>query len=145
MGGEASGEEAVDENGAVLAEVASRALAQDGGGLPEVVYGMARGAARHDGRETAGLRRLLGDRGVPVTCLNGQLGFAHATSGFYAAAGALLGMRHGEAYATRRAGALADGLNLVQGAARSGRFGRALVVGSSEFGHSTAVVFDSAA
>jgi 3-oxoacyl-[acyl-carrier-protein] synthase II len=151
LGNEARSDEAVDETGSVLADVATRALAA-GGAAPDVVYGLARGAARHDLREAAALRRLLKLQPVPVTSLNGQLGLADATCGLYAAAAALLGMRHGEVYPTMNAaappGAAAgfsrgriEGLDIVHAEPRIGKFARSLVLGSSQHGNSSAVVF----
>ncbi len=142
FGSEGRKDEAVDQTGARLADVATRALAAGGGAAPDIVYGLARGAGQHDQREIAGLRQVLDGQAVPVTSLNGQLGLAEATSGLYAAAAALLGMRHGEAYPTMHAADECDALDIVAGASRTGRFDRALVLGSSQHGNSTAVLFD---
>jgi 3-oxoacyl-[acyl-carrier-protein] synthase II len=143
LGAEGRRDENVDETGAILADVAMRAMAGGGEAPPDIVYGLARGAARHDRREAAALRHAFGTHPVPVTNLNGQLGFASATSGLYAAAAALLGARHGEAYPTRHAGPAIGGLNLLRDETVTGTFNRALVLGSSEHGHSAAVLLDA--
>jgi 3-oxoacyl-(acyl-carrier-protein) synthase len=143
-GSEARADEAVDDSGAVLADVAARALAQSGGAAPDLVYGLARGAGRHDRREAAALHTVLNGQSVPVSTLNAQLGLADATSGLYAATAALLGLRHGEVYSTcAPVGGDADGLDVVQGGVREAAFARALVLASSEHGNSAAVVFSS--
>jgi len=142
FGSEGRCDEGLDATGSVLADVAGRALAADAGGAADVVYGLARGAALHDRREAAALRRILGGQAVPVSSLNAGLGLADATSGLYAAAAALLGLRHGEVYPTTGpVGSEADGLDVVRGGVRTGALHRALVVGSSEHGNSAAVVF----
>jgi 3-oxoacyl-[acyl-carrier-protein] synthase II len=139
FGSEGGDDEAVDPDGAVLSDVARRALA--GGEPPDLIYTLARGAGAHDRREAAALRALLGEHRVPVSSLNGQLGLADATSGLYAAAAALLGLRHGEAYPTHAATPTVEGIDVVRGGVRNGEYGRALALGSSEHGNSTAVIF----
>jgi 3-oxoacyl-[acyl-carrier-protein] synthase II len=143
--GEPRADEALDTTGAVLADAATRALAADGGALPDLVYGLARGAAAHDRREANALHQVLGSHQPAISNLQGQLGLADASSGLYAAAAALLGLRHGEAYPARPVpGDTArepDDLRLVRDAVRNGDFRRALVLGSSEHGNSAAVLF----
>jgi 3-oxoacyl-(acyl-carrier-protein) synthase len=115
----------------------------EAGHAPDLAYGLARGSPQQDLDEAAAFRQVLGD-GVPVSGLNGQLGLAAATSGLYAVAAALLGLRHGEIYPAMGVANPVDGLDVVRGSGRTGDYRSALVLGCSQLGSCGAVVLTAA-
>jgi len=142
LGGEGRADEQLDAQGCRLEALARQAM-HEAGGLADVVYGMARGVARHDLREANALKRLLADHAVPLVCLNGQLGLAEASSGLFAACAALLSLRHGEAYPSLHAERAPAEMPLLREAPLAGDYRRALVLGSSECGNSAALMFSA--
>jgi len=135
---------ALDQHGYALEAVARQAIGH-AAAFPDVVYGMARGAAQHDRREARALGRLLEGRAASLVCLTGQLGQADAAGGLLAVSAALLGLRHGEAYPSRCAADAPEHLPLLHTATRTGQYRRALVLGSSECGNNAALTFSSMA
>ncbi|SIT43185.1 putative Beta-ketoacyl synthase [Paraburkholderia ribeironis] len=135
-------EERLDQQGRGLEAAAREAIGQ-AGAMPDVVYGMARGVALHDMREANAVRRLLGESAVPLACLNGQLGFAEAASGLFAASAALLSLRHGEAYPSLHAERAAADLPVLHDTPRNGTYRRSLVLASNDCGNSAAMMLSS--
>lgn len=106
----------------------------------DLIYGLGRGQADYDGRETRVLRRLLNGYRPALSCVNGHLGLAEASSGLFAVASALLGFKHGEAYPLLAAGEPAPDLPWVRDQVRYGDYRHALILGSSEHGNNAALV-----
>jgi len=106
----------------------------------DVAYGHGRGLPVYDQRETRAWAQLLGDRQVPVCCVMGNTGVAEAASGLYGIAAAALGLNRGEAYPVVTGGTLPGPLCWVRDGVRPGKYGSALVAGSTEQGNNAAVV-----
>jgi 3-oxoacyl-[acyl-carrier-protein] synthase II len=106
----------------------------------DLVYGLGRGQADYDAREARVLARLLADHRPALSCVNGQLGLAEASSALFAVAAALLGLKHGEAYPLLAAGEPRPDLPWVRDRVRRGDYRRALVLGGSEHGNNAALV-----
>lgn len=106
----------------------------------DLVYGLGRGQADYDAREVRVLRRLLNGHAPALSCVNGHLGLAEASSGLFAVAAALLGLKHGEVYPLYGLGAADPTLPWARGYARRKSCRHALVIGGSEHGNNAALV-----
>lgn len=142
QGCEGKASERLEPSGERLEEVARQAISE-GGRDVDLVYGMGRGVATHDMREAQALNRLLRGKNAVMSCLNGQLGLAEASSGLFAASAALLGLRHGEAYPAGGVEDAVEDLPLVRGAVRENDYRNALVLCSTESGNNFSVVFSN--
>lgn len=130
----------IDPEGERLEAVARKAV-EAGGGMPDVIYGMAHGSRHYDARESKVVKRLLQGHAARLVCLNGQLGLAEAAGGLFAASAALLGLRHGEAYRSLGCEHAPAQLPLVRSESPAGNLGKALVLGCNEYGNYSAVMF----
>ncbi len=106
----------------------------------DLVYGLGRGQPDYDAREARALRRLLAGHRPALSCVNGHLGLAEASSALFAVAAALLGLKHGEAYPLLAAGEPCPDLPWVRDRVRRGDYRHALILGGSEHGNNAALV-----
>lgn len=106
----------------------------------DAIYGHGRGDRAHDVRELHALRRLLGQRQIPVGCVLGNTGVAEAASSLFSVAAAVLGQERGEAYPILSGGPLPRTLDFVHEGVRAGTYRRTLIVASTESGNNAAVV-----
>ncbi len=131
----------LDHGGHCLEQAARTALDEAGidASHLDLVYGLGRGEIDYDAREARVLTRLLAGHRPALSCVNGHLGLAEASSALFAVAAALLGLRHGEAYPLLAAGEPCPDLRWVRDQVQQGDYRHALVLGGSEHGNNAAL------
>ncbi|MEU3842102.1 beta-ketoacyl-[acyl-carrier-protein] synthase family protein [Streptomyces sp. NPDC028635] len=136
---------APDPSGSGVALALRRALRDAGGHVVDVVHVNAHATATVEGdlAEAAALRGVLGQRGVPVTALKGNLGHLQGAAGGVEAVAAVLTLRDGVVPPTVGSTAIdpSIGLDVVTGAARPlPRQGDLVLSNSFGFGGHNAVL-----
>ncbi len=131
----------LENSGHCLEQAARTALDEAGidASHLDLVYGLGRGQTDYDAREARVLTRLLAGHRPALSCVNGHLGLAEASSALFAVAAALLGLKHGEAYPLLAAGVPYPDLRWVRNQVQRGDYRHALVLGGSEHGNNAAL------